>query len=96
MNFDPGKNLNALVQFVSLIVFFSVMTSADSQSYVEEIPTLVVIFVGATITVLILVLMLIIGNTMKRRIRDKTNYQPGLHNIKTMQVQNTLLLKTIS
>ena len=49
------------------------ITNADSSAYPEEIPTLVVIFVGATITVLVLVTMLIIANAMKRKISMKTN-----------------------
>ena len=52
------------------------MTNADSSAYPEEIPTLVVIFVGATITVLVLVTMLIIANAMKRKISMKTNTFP--------------------
>lgn len=54
------------VQTLPLISGEKVMTNAGSQSYSEEIPTLVVIFVGSTVTVLILVTMLIIANTMKR------------------------------
>ena len=66
------------------------MTTSDSDSYSEEIPTLVVIFVGATVTVLILVLMMIIVNTMKRRISDK---KAGSHESKKLQVltSNTFL-----
>ena len=52
------------------------ITNADSSAYPEEIPTLVVIFVGATITVLVLVTMLIIANAMKRKISMKTNTFP--------------------
>ena len=65
------------------------MTNAGQQSYTEEIPMLVVIFVAVTITVLVLVTMLIIANTMKRRIIAKTDFQsqePGMQ-IKNYQVR---------
>ena len=51
---------------------------------------LVVIFVAVTITVLVLVTMLIIANTMKRRIIAKTDFQsqePGGMQIKNYQVR---------
>ena len=70
-------------------VFYLVMTNAGQQSYTEEIPMLVVIFVAVTITVLVLVTMLIIANTMKRRITAKTefpNQEPNLQ-IKNYQVR---------
>ena len=66
------------------------MTNAGHQSYTEEIPMLVVIFVAVTITVLVLVTMLIIANTMKRRIIAKTDFQsqePGGMQIKNYQVR---------
>ena len=65
------------------------MTNAGQQSYTEEIPMLVVIFVAVTITVLVLVTMLIIANTMKRRIIAKTDFpsqEPGMQ-IKNYQVK---------
>lgn len=65
------------------------MTNAGQQSYTEEIPMLMVIFVAVTITVLVLVTMLIIANTMKRRIIAKTDFQsqePGMQ-IKNYQVR---------
>ena len=50
----------------------SVITNTESQDWDgEEIPTLVVIFVGGTVTVLVLVTGLILANTMKRRIAVK-------------------------
>ena len=65
----------------------TVITNTDSSAYPEEIPTLVVIFVGATITVLVLVTMLILGNAMKRRMSAKTELpQEGLQ-IKNIQVR---------
>ena len=48
------------------------ITNTESQDWDgEEIPTLVVIFVGGTVTVLVLVTGLILANTMKRRIAVK-------------------------
>jgi len=73
------------VQTLPLISGEKVMTNAGSQSYSEEIPTLVVIFVGSTVTVLILVTMLIIANTMKRRISVKTDFPQQGMQIKTFQ-----------
>ena len=74
------------------------MTNADSSVYPEEIPTLVVIFVGATITVLVLVTMLIIANAMKRKISMKTNTFPqdttGVQ-IKNIQVTSSTLYISI-
>ena len=70
-------------------LFYLVMTNAGQQSYTEEIPMLVVIFVAVTITVLVLVTMLIIANTMKRRIIAKTDFpsqEPGMQ-IKNYQVR---------
>ena len=70
-------------------IFYLVMTNAGQQSYTEEIPMLVVIFVAVTITVLVLVTMLIIANTMKRRIIAKTDFptqEPSLQ-IKNYQVR---------
>merc|ERR1712130_215692 len=45
----------------------------------------VVIFVGSTVTVLLLVTMLIIANTMKRRISVKTDFPQQGMQIKTFQ-----------
>ena len=66
------------------------MTNADSSVYPEEIPTLVVIFVGATITVLVLVTMLIIANAMKRKISMKTNtFTQGANGAQIKNIQVT-------
>ena len=89
--FNPNKN--QWQQQVHLLfhpdIFYLVMTNAGQQSYTEEIPMLVVIFVAVTITVLVLVTMLIIANTMKRRIIAKTDFptqEPSLQ-IKNYQVR---------
>ena len=72
----------------------TVITNTDTSAYTEEIPTLVVIFVGATITVLVLVTMLILGNAMKRRMSAKTDLpQEGLQ-IKNIQVNDIYSLNS--
>ena len=68
------------------------MTNTDSPSYSEEIPTLVVVFVAATVTILVLVTMLIIANTMKRRISVKTEYSQDGMQIKNFQVRFSVAL----
>jgi hypothetical protein len=62
-----------------------VVTDASSPSYSQEIPTLVVVFVGATITVLILVAALILANTLRRRITIKQEYSRDEMQIKNIQ-----------
>ena len=74
----------------------SVITNTDSSGYTEEIPTLVVIFVGATITVLVLVTMLIIGNAMKRRISVKTELQQDGQALQIKNIQVNLKPSSIS
>jgi membrane protein YdbS with pleckstrin-like domain len=64
----------------------SVVTDASSPTYSEEIPTLAVVFVGATITVLILVAALIVANTLRRRITIKQEYSQDEMQIKNIQV----------
>lgn len=62
-----------------------VVTDASSPTYSEEIPTLAVVFVGATITVLILVAALIVANTLRRRITIKQEYSQDEMQIKNIQ-----------
>ena len=63
-----------------------VVTDASSPSYSQEIPTLVVVFIGATITLLILVAALILANTLRRRITIKQEYSQDEMQIKNIQV----------
>ena len=77
--------------FILFDAILVVMTNTDSPSYSEEIPTLVVVFVAATITILVLVTMLIIANTMKRRISVKTDYSQEGMQIKNFQVISLLI-----
>ena len=49
-------------------------TETKKPAYSEEIPTLVIVFVAATITVIILVAALIIANSLRRKVVTKQDF----------------------